>query len=139
MRSGVPTVVTPVMADQPGYAKMVHALGAGVGTAQLGKLTAKSLGAALQTCLTSEPIQAKARELSAGLRAEDGALTAVRHITTFLADEVRTGVWRDAFDAKIRRRKPPCGGWCPCACCSCLCTCCAVCCTPHPFGPPVPR
>ena len=84
-------------------------------------------------------IEGKGPGRSVGLRAEDGAATAVRHITTFLADEVQTGVWREAFDAKIRRRKPPCGGWCPCACCGCLCTCCAVCCTPHPFGPPAPR
>merc|ERR550532_3202261 len=52
LRSGVPTVVTPIFADQFANAFLVKKSGCGVGTKQLRKVTDKALASAITMCAT---------------------------------------------------------------------------------------
>jgi UDP:flavonoid glycosyltransferase YjiC (YdhE family) len=72
MRAGVPSVAVPFGYDQHFWAARLHALGVGPAPLGLAELTAESLAAALTRMTTDEAMRARARELGAALRAEDG-------------------------------------------------------------------
>lgn len=75
LRSGVPSVVTPIGTDQPYHAGRLHALGFGpapvarrrAGAADLARLIDEMLGSP-----RSEAYRRRARELAEAVRAEDG-------------------------------------------------------------------
>jgi len=85
LRAGVPSVVLPLAADQPSWARIVHSLGAGPAPIPFRKLTAERLAAAIRGAVSDGPIRQRAAELGRQVRAEDGTGRAVE---LFLRDVV---------------------------------------------------
>ena len=98
MRSGTPSVVTPIFYDQFDSARLVHKSGQGIGLSSFSRVKPSTLAAAIQTCMTDPSIRAVAQELGERLRARDGCREAVKLVNDFLEpDSVRT-YW-DKMDA----------------------------------------
>jgi UDP:flavonoid glycosyltransferase YjiC (YdhE family) len=72
LRAGVPAVAVPVLADQPFWARRLHALGAAPRPVPLPELTADALAAALREVTTTPSYTARARALARRLAVEDG-------------------------------------------------------------------
>ena len=72
LRSGVPAVITPLAADQPSWARVVHQLGAGPAPIPFPSLTAERLAAAIRQAVTDQHMRHRAAELGTRIRAEDG-------------------------------------------------------------------
>ncbi|MGA5299287.1 glycosyltransferase [Nucisporomicrobium flavum] len=70
LRAGVPAVPVPVLADQPFWARRLHALGVATAPIPLSQLTAERLAAALRA---APDLRGPAGEMAARLAAEDGA------------------------------------------------------------------
>jgi sterol 3beta-glucosyltransferase len=85
LRAGVPSVVLPLAADQPSWARIVHSLGAGPVPIPFRKLTAERLAAAIRGAVSDGLIRQRAAELGRQVRAEDGTGRAVE---LFLRDVV---------------------------------------------------
>lgn len=73
LRAGVPPVITPLAADQPSWARVVHNAGAAPAPVPFGSLTAERLAAAIRQALTDQQIRQRAADLGTQIRAEDGA------------------------------------------------------------------
>jgi sterol 3beta-glucosyltransferase len=73
LRAGVPAVAVPVLADQPFWARRLHALGAAPRPVPMPSLSPATLAAALREVTTNPHYAARARAVSARIRAEDGA------------------------------------------------------------------
>ncbi len=84
LAAGIPTVVVPIIGDQPFWGRRVHALGAGPQPIPHARLTAYNLAAAIEEATTSQPMREKAAELSQLIAAEDGVGQAVKTIQEFL-------------------------------------------------------
>jgi sterol 3beta-glucosyltransferase len=85
LRSGAPSIVASVFADQPFWGRRVVALGAGE-TFRFQKLSAERLKRALEHVL-SEPVRRAAKSLADELAATpDGAVVATQHIDAHAAD-----------------------------------------------------
>jgi UDP:flavonoid glycosyltransferase YjiC (YdhE family) len=83
LRAGVPSVVVPMMSDQPFWGRRVHELGAGTMPILRSRLTADNLAAAITEATTNRGMQEKAAELGMKISAEDGlgqALSAIREL-----------------------------------------------------------
>jgi sterol 3beta-glucosyltransferase len=107
LRSGRPSIVTPVIFDQFDNARMVQASGAGVGMPAFRRVTAQSLAAAISLATADKAMLARAHELGEALRGEDGLGSAVAALDAFVAEELDTGRWRAAFDEALKRRREP--------------------------------
>ena len=103
MRSGTPAVVTPMLVDQFENAARTARAKAGVAMPQFTKVTPAALASALRTCLQPE-MQAAAAALGTTLRAEDGLGAASERLERFYKEEVCTGVYAAAFDARVAAR-----------------------------------
>ena len=99
LRSGRPTVVTPVWLDQFTYRRLVVKAGVGVGAKQLHKLRVAELAAAIRS-ITPE-MEARAEEMGRRARDEDGAAAVVRTVEAFLREKVATGAWVDDFQVRV--------------------------------------
>jgi sterol 3beta-glucosyltransferase len=84
LRAGKPTVICPFVADQPFWGRRVNALGVGPPSIPQRKLTAARLAKAIHQAVTDAPMQQRATELGAKIRAEDGIATATDHIGRYL-------------------------------------------------------
>lgn len=82
--AGVPTVVVPILADQPYWGQRVYKLGVGTKPLNGKKLTAEKLAAAIIEATTNPTIQANVTALSQKIAAEDGVGEAVKAIKAFL-------------------------------------------------------
>ena len=80
LRAGVPSLVTPFLADQAAWAARVAALGVGPALPGIRRLTAERLAAAIDTAVNDTAMRARAAALGQQLRAEDGVGAAVRRI-----------------------------------------------------------
>ncbi|WPZ35009.1 glycosyltransferase [Thalassobaculum sp. OXR-137] len=80
--AGVPSVICPFFGDQPGWARLSHALGVGTEPVPRDRLTADRLAAAIVRATEDPILRENARALGARLRAEDGVARAVRIVTT---------------------------------------------------------
>jgi UDP:flavonoid glycosyltransferase YjiC (YdhE family) len=85
MRAGVPSIITPVGADQPFWGERAYALGVGPRPMRRAGLTAEWLAAAIHEAVTDTAMQARAAELGEKIRAEDGAGAAVKAVREVLA------------------------------------------------------
>jgi sterol 3beta-glucosyltransferase len=88
LRSGVPSVLTPLAADQPSWARLVSALGAGPAPLPFQTLTAQRLAQAIREAVTNAAMQQRATELSRQIQAEDGVGQTVEHFLRYV------GRWR---------------------------------------------
>lgn len=78
LRAGRPTLICPVLGDQPFWGERVHALGAGPRPLPLKKLRAESLTERLVDLLSDSQYAVRAAELGERIRTEDGTGEAVR-------------------------------------------------------------
>ena len=78
LSAGVPSVVTPVMGDQPFWGRRVHELGVGPKPIMRRRLTADHLAEAITQAMTDGGMRERARALGEKIRAEDGVATAVQ-------------------------------------------------------------
>lgn len=84
LRAGVPSVVVPMMSDQPFWGRRVHELGAGTAPIPRSRLTADNLAAAITEAITNRGMQENAAELGRKISAENGLDQAVSAIREFL-------------------------------------------------------
>lgn len=77
LRSGVPSVLVPVFADQPFWGERVRALGVGPAPIMRPRLTTARLEHALRQALEDGEMRERAARLGARLREEDGVAAAV--------------------------------------------------------------
>ena len=106
LRAGRPTIITPVFTDQFSYRRLAVRLGVCVSADRLHSLTPSALAGAIRKASTV-PMMARAKEVGDAMRAENGAVSAVKRIETYLRDKVRTGDWKEEFEerfvSKLRR------------------------------------
>lgn len=88
LRAGVPSVVVPMMSDQPFWGRRVHELGAGTRPIPRSRLTAGNLAAAITEAVTNRGMQEKAADLGLKISAEDGLGQAVTAIREFLDAQI---------------------------------------------------
>jgi UDP:flavonoid glycosyltransferase YjiC (YdhE family) len=77
LRAGVPSIMTPVFADQPFWGRRVAQLGVGPPPIPLRKLTVDLLAQAIETALSDTAMRQRAAELGAKIQAEDGIGNAI--------------------------------------------------------------
>lgn len=78
LRAGRPTLICPVLGDQPFWGARVHALEAGPPPLPLRKATATTLSARIEELLSSTRYADRAASLARGIAREDGTGEAVR-------------------------------------------------------------
>ncbi len=79
-RAGVPTVVTPIYADQPLWAARAHALGVGPKPIPFTRLNAENLAAALRSATTEPAYVSNARRLAEAVRVDAGAAPVIKQL-----------------------------------------------------------
>lgn len=105
LRSGIPTIVTPCIADQFDNAALVNAAGCGIGFKKpLRKIQESQLADAMIQCVSGEGIATSCKTVAQALEREDGIQTAVRAIDKFMATELASGRWREEFEARLVQR-----------------------------------
>lgn len=92
LRSGRPTVITPVAFDQFYWAEQVQRKGVGVKTGQLASLREQDLVSALRAC-ESEDVVRRAAALGHRLREESGVSRTVEWLSSYIKTEVVQGHW----------------------------------------------
>jgi sterol 3beta-glucosyltransferase len=80
LQAGVPSVITPMLSDQPFWGRRVYELGTGPRPIPHARLTADNLAAAITEATTNRAMQETAAELGAKISAEDGVSEAVSTI-----------------------------------------------------------
>ena len=77
LRAGVPSIVTPFVADQPNWAKRIETLGVGPRAIPFSELTADLLAKAIRQATTDTAMRQRASDLGERIRSEDGVGTMV--------------------------------------------------------------
>ena len=77
LKASVPNVVIPFTSDQPFWGHRVHSLGAGPKPIPAKKLTAQTLAKSIVTAVSDQDMRARAKEIGARIRAEDGVSRAI--------------------------------------------------------------
>ena len=84
LRSGVPTIITPVFLDQFDHTEVIEKLGNGIGfSKQFQKITAEGLGEAIKKVANTSEMHDKAKEVQAQSLKDDGTNTAVTMIKEY--------------------------------------------------------
>jgi sterol 3beta-glucosyltransferase len=78
LRAGKPTLVCPVLGDQPFWGRRVHELGVGPRPLPLRRATSQALAARITDLLSNAGYATAARILSVQLASEDGPGEAIR-------------------------------------------------------------
>jgi len=125
LRSGVPTIVTPLAFDQFDNGKLAQNSGAGICTGQLGKLTPDGLAAAITKCTSNKDMIKKAEEIAETLRNEDGLSSSIKVLDDWIMGDIASGEYavraqqRKQEIAKMRSRPAGCLSYFGQLCCSC--------------------
>jgi sterol 3beta-glucosyltransferase len=77
LRAGKPSVVCPLVGDQPFWGRRVAALGVGPSPLSRRKLTVETLANAISQAVSDQDIRQRAAALGATIRAEDGVGKAI--------------------------------------------------------------
>eukprot|EP00931_Biecheleriopsis_adriatica_P005236 TRINITY_DN106769_c0_g1_i1.p1 TRINITY_DN106769_c0_g1~~TRINITY_DN106769_c0_g1_i1.p1 ORF type:complete len:507 (+),score=64.34 TRINITY_DN106769_c0_g1_i1:80-1600(+) len=93
VRSGRPTIITPIMGDQFEFAASMNEIGCGIGMAQLSGITSTKLGDAIKSCMEKESIISKAKDIGSKLCAEDGCANFLRIFDDWLSSDFLTQRW----------------------------------------------
>lgn len=88
LRAGVPSVIVPFMGDQPFWGKRVVELGVGPSPIPRKTLTADRLAAAITQAVTDGAMQARAADLGANIRDEDGLANAAALVRAAMGERV---------------------------------------------------
>jgi len=102
VRSGRPTIVTPIQGDQFSFADIIQASGCGIGLCHLGRLTPKVLAEAIQQCTTDADILQKASDIGKRLQNEDGCANFVEFLDDWIVKEHATGKWLQKHNALLK-------------------------------------
>ena len=86
LRAGVPSIITPVAADQYAWAEQVMKSGVGPSVPDLKSLTAEKLAGAIQMAINDVTLRSQAAQLGRKIRAETGVARAVDIIERYAAD-----------------------------------------------------
>ena len=84
LRSGIPSIIAPVFADQFYWGKLVYDRGLGAKPIPRKRLSAELLARALDAVVGNSSMHARCREMAARISAEDGVGTAVRKAEGYL-------------------------------------------------------
>ncbi len=84
LRAGVPSIVTPFVADQPNWARRIEALGVGPRAIPFRKLTAELLADAIRQATSDTAMRQRASALGERIRHEDGVGTTVDLFMNFV-------------------------------------------------------
>lgn len=85
LRSGVPTIITPVFLDQFDHAYVVEKLGVGIGFKdQIQHVSAESLGEAIKSVVNDGKIALRSKEVASKIITEDGKYAVAAEIDSFL-------------------------------------------------------
>jgi UDP:flavonoid glycosyltransferase YjiC (YdhE family) len=85
LRAGIPTIITPVAADQHAWGRRVADLGVGPELVSIKKVDADRLTAAIAQATTDEGMRERAGDLGVRLRQEDGIGRTAEQFTEYLA------------------------------------------------------
>jgi sterol 3beta-glucosyltransferase len=85
LRADKPTLVCPVLGDQPFWGRRIHELGVGPRPLPLRSATADTLTARILDLVTSAGFAHRAREIGAAIRAEDGPGAAIAALESIQA------------------------------------------------------
>jgi sterol 3beta-glucosyltransferase len=83
LRAGVPSIITPFVADQPNWARRIEALGVGPSAIPFRDLTADLLANAIRQAISDQAMRKRAADLGTRIRAEDGVQTAIDAFLAF--------------------------------------------------------
>lgn len=103
LSAGVPTVVTPVFADQNDIAAKLTHDKHGLGTDHISQVSAKQLGEKIHRCCTDTEIINNCKELAEKMQKEDGVATTVDFLEKWMQDEVKSGLWKKKNEALLTR------------------------------------
>ena len=84
LRAGVPSIVTPFVADQPNWARRIEALGVGPRAIPFRELTAELLADAIRQATSDTAMRQRASALGERIRHEDGVGTTVDMFINFV-------------------------------------------------------
>ena len=84
LRAGVPSVITPFIADQPSWARRIEALGVGTRPIPFKELTADLLADAIRSATSDAAMRERAARIGELIRAEDGVRKAIQVFTDFV-------------------------------------------------------
>ena len=84
LRAGVPSIVTPFVADQPNWARRIEALGVGTRAIPFRELTAELLADAIRQATSDTAMRQRATALGEQIRHEDGVGTTVDLFMSFV-------------------------------------------------------
>jgi UDP:flavonoid glycosyltransferase YjiC (YdhE family) len=84
LRAGVPSIVTPFVADQPNWARRIEALGVGPHAIPFRELTADLLADAIRQATSDTAMRQRASALGEQIRSEDGVGTTVDLFMSFV-------------------------------------------------------
>jgi sterol 3beta-glucosyltransferase len=84
LRAGVPSIVTPFVADQPNWARRVEALGVGPRAIPFRELTADLLADAIRHATSDTAMRQRASAIGEQIRSEDGVGTTVDVFMSFV-------------------------------------------------------
>jgi UDP:flavonoid glycosyltransferase YjiC (YdhE family) len=79
-RAGVPSVITPIYADQPLWAARAHALGVGPRPIPFTRLNAENLAAAMRSAMTEPSYRTSADRLAKAVRRDSGAAPVIAQL-----------------------------------------------------------
>ena len=85
LRSGVPSIITPFIADQPFWGQHVSNLGIGTKPISYHKLSTENLAELITCCLTDKNMQAKAKAFGEKITLENGVEKAATIIDQYLS------------------------------------------------------
>ena len=88
MRAGVPSAVVSFLGDQPTWGKRIARLGVGAPPVRFSRFSASWLDRTLEQLTSDQQMRARAAELGARIRAEDGLREAVAAIERLAASRV---------------------------------------------------
>jgi sterol 3beta-glucosyltransferase len=83
LRAGVPSIVTPFVADQPNWARRIEALGVGPRSIPFRGLTAELLSDAIRRATSDTSMRQRASDIGERIRSEDGIGTAIDLFESF--------------------------------------------------------
>jgi len=102
VRSGRPTIVTPIQGDQFSFADIIQAAECGMGLCHLGRLSSRVLADAILQCTTNNDILQKASDIGRKLQNEDGCATFVEFLDDWIVKEHATGMWLQKHNALLK-------------------------------------
>ena len=86
LRSGIPSIITPFLVDQPFWGKSIYKLGAGPKPISYHKLSAENLAKLISTCINDKSMRIKAKALGKRIESENGVENAVNIIEKYLVE-----------------------------------------------------